>query len=638
MTWTKKIFLKHLDAHTLDEENERKDDEQNESYNIYQSSSHEPPPCKRMRQSNCSSNSHGNMDIIPDNSKNIPSSSSSSASFSCSHCPAAFKSHGDLKLHSVFHNIDSPYPCDSCTFKARDEQHLIKHKLLHTQENGNNKKRVNSFFHYNRTPPLSPDSSSVASFNIDIDLQNLDLSNIRPSFVEKIRFHVEQLCLIEKHETEEYLQKIKSRTKHRFIFKCGSCPASFAKNFSLKFHTTLHGYDGAVSCNLCNYAVDFEENLKAHQQLHSNSTLASSSVLYSYNHKCSKCPAAFSKPSRLEKHLSLHGSGAKWMCDKCDYAVPYAATLVKHRHVHETDVDFETVSPNDSHPLSNSTQQLIPLSVLPENVLNSAANADLGNQAKNSPRSGCNVGGEKTLFLCDRCPYSHPRRDAVLSHEKRHEQERCVRDGKKCPHCDYVCLQPSYLREHIRLHFEPANGRQPRLYRSFDDIELWTQVIGENEKNLLFKDLGKEKELKDRFEPQIKDEEFLDLYKNLDTLGTPDVEGVDEDEPHEEDGDGDADADVDAEEIEIEKQLAISNGYNGDDADDKSHPSPSDVEDEEEEEEEPEEEEESVAENEDREYFENISCEVDFNVNDDYGGCEESPAEVNDEMDEDDDV
>lgn len=116
-----------------------------------------------------------------------------------------------------------------------------------------------------------------------------------------------------------------------------------------------------IRCYKCSYSIDFDECLEFHVQLHVNNALSlnnntaqgSGQAGYNYNHRCTKCPAAFSKPSRLEKHLTLHGSGAKWKCDKCDDAGPYAATLVKHRHVHDNDnIEFESVSLADQHSMA----------------------------------------------------------------------------------------------------------------------------------------------------------------------------------------------------------------------------------------------------------------------------------------------
>lgn len=102
----------------------------------------------------------------------------------------------------------------------------------------------------------------------DVDYNSVDLSDIRPSLVEKIEVHVEQLCLIERLEITTFLSGVKDNPNHSLRFKCDSCPAEFNKNCSFQFHRTLHGYDGENSCELCDYSVDFVENLSVHQQLH----------------------------------------------------------------------------------------------------------------------------------------------------------------------------------------------------------------------------------------------------------------------------------------------------------------------------------------------------------------------------------
>lgn len=397
--------------------------------------------------------------------------------------------------------------------------------------------------------------ADIDQIRFDVDFTKLDPDQeLRPSLVEKIRYHVEQLSLIEMYETTDFLAILKEKNtpsgeaknlgiRQQFIHKCSVCPASFSKTWTLKFHESLHGYDGLIPCNRCNYSIDFHEVMNVHKSLHSAVPAASSSttpassqstphqqsIAYSnYKHRCKKCPAAFSKPSRLEKHISLHGSGYKWKCEKCDYAVPYAATLVKHRHIHDTETGegITATAVTDGHPMTNFNENLIPLESLTQEEIKRHKEI-MAQQQK--PSAGTSRGPEDRIFACDRCPYTHPRRDAVQSHEKRHELERSVRDGKKCPHCDYVCLQPSYLREHQRLHFEPSHERKARLYRVNEQIEVYTQDVRNNqEKTLLFKDLGSGYDIKDRFVPEEEDEEFVDLYKNIDLL-------VKDDEDYEED-------------------------------------------------------------------------------------------------------
>jgi hypothetical protein len=99
---------------------------------------------------------------------------------------------------------------------------------------------------------------------------------------------------------------------------------------------------------------------------------------------------------------------------------------------------------------------------------------------------------------------------------KRHESnERSSRDGKKCPHCDYVCLQPSYLREHIRLHFEANTDRKASVFRNFTGIEIYAQRSSKKESIVFFKDLGPEVDLRTRFEPNQEDDEFINMFKDV---------------------------------------------------------------------------------------------------------------------------
>ena len=132
---------------------------------------------------------------------------------------------------------------------------------------------------------------------------------------------------------------------------------------------------------------------------------------------------------------------------------------------------------------------------------------------------------EKMMFSCDRCPYTHHRRDAVQSHQKRHEQFRNSRDGKQCSYCDYTCLQPSYLRDHITWHFDPPQDRKAIAFTNFNQIEIWKTLIIVNQENqkvqssnkeLLFKDLGKDYNVVERFKPFEQDDQLFEMLDNED--------------------------------------------------------------------------------------------------------------------------
>lgn len=148
-------------------------------------------------------------------------------------------------------------------------------------------------------------------------------------------------------ETKEYLQRINSGIKNRCMYRCSTCPAVFTKVNTLIYHMTLHDQKSQFTCDSCTYSTTTEDNLSIHSLLH-NLTESQAALGYNFNYNCHRCPAGFSKRTRLEKHLSLHGAKYNWKCDKCDYSVRYAATLVKHRALHLINPNFHVLDNNSS--------------------------------------------------------------------------------------------------------------------------------------------------------------------------------------------------------------------------------------------------------------------------------------------------
>ena len=50
-----------------------------------------------------------------------------------------------------------------------------------------------------------------------------------------------------------------------------------------------------------------------------------------------------------------------WKCDKCDYAVHYAATLVKHRACHQLNPNFNTISLENEDNQSDIVVEIYPI-------------------------------------------------------------------------------------------------------------------------------------------------------------------------------------------------------------------------------------------------------------------------------------
>lgn len=296
-------------------------------------------------------------------------------SYVCPDCPAAFKSPGDYNVHAHFHSSNYQHACPYCTYKARNKPQLCKHLYVHTAEyiakrassypQGTKLKVENQI---NVTKSNSNDQTSSSSSSKTNSTNNMVNKSSMKKTVRKHRTKIpfpmkpvkarlnseengkqniifksnDLMASQEFLETKEYLQRINSGIKNRCMYRCSKCPAVFTKVNTLIYHTSLHEQNSRFTCESCNYSTETEDNLSIHSLLH-NLTESQSALGYNFNYNCHKCPAGFSKRSRLEKHLSLHGAQFNWKCDKCDYSVRYAATLVKHRAIHLINPNFQAM-------------------------------------------------------------------------------------------------------------------------------------------------------------------------------------------------------------------------------------------------------------------------------------------------------
>ncbi|KAI2796834.1 hypothetical protein BLOT_013706 [Blomia tropicalis] len=322
---------------------------------------------------------NGSVSLIDIN--NMKNGTGKKFSYVCPECPAAFKSPGDYKIHAVFHTSNYQHACPYCSYKARNKPQLCKHLYVHTAEYI--AKRANSYpdgtKHLVGTKKedvnhLANSYQQSTSANMKQQQQVKKLTNAKmikqgrkhrtkidfPMKPVKVKLNSEEngkqkivfnntdlMASQEFLETKEYLQRINSGIKNRCMYRCSTCPAVFTKVNTLIYHMTLHDQKSQFTCDSCTYSTTTEDNLSIHSLLH-NLTESQAALGYNFNYNCHRCPAGFSKRTRLEKHLSLHGAKYNWKCDKCDYSVRYAATLVKHRALHLINPNFHVLDNNSS--------------------------------------------------------------------------------------------------------------------------------------------------------------------------------------------------------------------------------------------------------------------------------------------------
>ncbi|XP_064466400.1 zinc finger protein 142-like isoform X2 [Ornithodoros turicata] len=400
-------------------------------------------------------------------------------SYFCEKCPAMFKSHTDLDTHKTYHSSPYPYHCHLCDYRARHKPHLHKHLLVHTPEYA---ERQNGF--------------TLAEIrNQDRQQSPAEPDDPLPSGA------ADQMLLLEEAETRAFVDASSCSTgppqnTPTKVYRCNRCPASFQKATTLEYHVSLHGSAGVYACHFCNYAANSAANVNAHSQLHYRGALKQRQPPKLF--RCHKCPASFSKQNRYESHLTLHGRNERFRCSHCDYAVKFAANLVKHRKLHEG-------MPPEPVALSSVASSSAAASPAVITLSSQSSTPDRSEKAPLTPVTPAVV-EEKVVYGCSRCPYTYHRRETVLNHLKHHG----TTDGICCSYCDFYAASVSVMRDHVRIHFQLTRRVKPQAFMASNKVEIL--YVSASEKNmLLFGDAG-EGCKGDRFYPDdIPDEEVEEI-------------------------------------------------------------------------------------------------------------------------------
>ncbi|XP_023223337.1 zinc finger protein 729-like [Centruroides sculpturatus] len=403
----------------------------------------------------------------------------------CTKCPAAFVNKSDYAIHREIHQ------------NTGNSMHITDYRGFDNEKYSQNYGSEHSR-HKNQGFGMIERDNLVEHHNYDAGKgAEKDKTEIVEQTVENTGF--EQMLLLEEAETKSFVNGNNTSILPQKLHNCFQCPAAFCKPAILAFHTSLHGTQGKYVCPECNYATDSKNNVIAHYQLHVKPKSASKSSLRLY--ECTKCPAKFQKPKGLRKHFSLHGQKNKFTCEICDYSVPCAVNLFRHKVVHvnvnsnnnNTSNNNNNSSNNINNNNSNNNNQIEHNYVQEQPVENTEQITESPDQISNqkesveqkkSPKS--ERVEDKRYFSCTFCPYVHPRKFAVQNHMRRHAST----EGLQCPHCNYRSLQASVLRDHLKWHFQAQFVFSPQAFMKFDDMEVWLVNGKENENELIFKDHG----------------------------------------------------------------------------------------------------------------------------------------------------
>lgn len=297
--------------------------------------------------------------------------------FSCGLCPAKFMKPHQVVLHRTFHSANLPWRCEYCTYSARHRPHLHNHLRAHTADYQNEfvkdcrecvppTKKIKGEAN-GTTKAVGGGGGFDNNNNAGCSFAVPSVSPLQPNAPSPKVVPVAKVTGASSAPTAMAAAvaspQVRLETKKH---SCPLCPASFIKYSTLVYHLHLHESNSKYKCPHCTYSVANVGNLVRHSKVHNNPEVskagcdgeASSRALTSLPDaegdavqvgtttnvrgkspmaaalSCPKCPAAFDKQSRFDLHMSLHGSKQRFQCDRCDYAVQYAANLVRHRRMH----------------------------------------------------------------------------------------------------------------------------------------------------------------------------------------------------------------------------------------------------------------------------------------------------------------
>ncbi|KAL1123931.1 hypothetical protein AAG570_001701 [Ranatra chinensis] len=312
----------------------------------------------------------------------------------CSICPARFLYLKELIIHTRFHELKLMFKCASCSYTARQKQHLSAHLKVHTddyQERTNSLCEIYQVSEDNPRPKVAlvveqAEGSEPVWIVVKMEEDNNNEED-----------QLEARASIASGDTEEEPSSPQKQ------LSCDHCPAKFCKSLALEYHLTLHGGPGPHKCKFCDYAVKTYGNLLKHEIVHRKTegrngkkgnketqpppppgspvesvkqkspetppktppksqapppppplamdpefgilihgspefiypTYMKNGKLKEKRYKCHKCPSAFEKREQYKIHLSLHGSKQRYNCERCDYSVKYYANYSQHVKKHK---------------------------------------------------------------------------------------------------------------------------------------------------------------------------------------------------------------------------------------------------------------------------------------------------------------
>ena len=235
--------------------------------------------------------------------------------------------------HAKQHGAKKKYRCEHCDYSL-DQMRYMVHHMKH--------------FH----PEVSEDSMSS-----DGDGSELKPTELLPKTDDGSFSQV----MPDRHESEQMLHRrslvISTGGKPLGLRKCRKCSFFTTSMATFVKHKRYHKiHESKFACEGCGYRASTGRLLQQHIRSHcrftgqamasrsNNSSSvakataclknAASSAKSKRRFECTLCPFVTIVPSRMESHMSCHGTDSKYKCEHCTYSVHRADHLQRHKAVH----------------------------------------------------------------------------------------------------------------------------------------------------------------------------------------------------------------------------------------------------------------------------------------------------------------
>ncbi|KAG1688795.1 Krueppel-like factor 1 [Nymphon striatum] len=408
--------------------------------------------------------------------------------YKCRYCPLVNKRRANVKTHELMHTKvkGSQYTCVLCNYRCDGQGALTSHMKIHDQK----------------------------EINYHQQLDNQDSSD--------------QVQTVYLDEANIPRQRVKSGNGN--LVQCPKCPSMFKSMSNLQNHGKLHGSNFQFKCDFCDYAARFKPHLQNHMKVHLNSL----SVNGAEN---------FEKPIRntvFEANSTKTGSGTENIeaLPSSQISIPlirpgkkkFTAFFQVYKMPCQIQQKYSFKTVNNSiayqkhgllHAKANSSENVEVPVQNKEQLHLSKTSSPTSAEGKFShidnrlwlQQSADHVRVElddtdSRIFSCTHCPYIHHRKDAVQNHLKRHIPQQ---DSFKCPYCDYNVLYDSFLKEHVKLHFNPQII--PKFKAKLENFEMHATNVQTKESKMMFKHKRYKDSNDEMFFPEIRED-----YKEDETL------------------------------------------------------------------------------------------------------------------------